>query len=47
MNDYIKALIKDMTDAGTLPRLSPEEVDDLTNKSIDGLVPYILEVFDY
>lgn len=47
MNDYIKTLIAEMIDGGTLPRLSGEEIDDLAYKAIDGLVPYILDVFEY
>ena len=47
MNEYMARLIAQMIDGGTLPRLTPEEIEDLTHKSVDGLVPYILEVFEY
>ena len=47
MNEYIKTLIAEMIDGGTLPRLNSEEIDELARKSQDGLVPYILEVFEY
>lgn len=47
MNDYIKILIADMIEGGTLPPLDSEEIDELAYKAIDGLVPYILEVFEY
>lgn len=47
MNDYIKTLIEKMIDGGTLPHLDGEEIDELAYKAIAGLVPYILEVFEY
>lgn len=40
-------LITSMIDASTLPELDSEEIADLSRKSEEGLVPYILEVFNY
>ena len=47
MNEYIKNLIASMIEGGTLPPLDSGEIDDLADKAIDGLVPYILDVFEY
>ena len=39
-------LIREMIDGGTLPALSPDEVDSLGSLAEDNLVPFILELFE-
>ena len=41
-----KDLILQMIDASTLPELDSEEIAELSQKAEEGLVPYILEVFN-
>lgn len=43
----LKDLILEMIDGSTLPELDSEEIAELAQKAEEGLVPYILEVFDY
>lgn len=43
----LKNLILDMIDASTLPELDSEEISELSQKAEEGLVHYILEVFNY
>lgn len=43
----LKNLILDMIDANTLPELDSEEMAELSQKAEEGLVHYILEVFNY
>lgn len=40
-------LIREMIDGFTLPNLTEEEIKELSRIAEDGLVPYILEVFEY
>lgn len=40
-------LIREMVDGYTLPDLTESEIRELSQLAEDGLVPYILEVFEY
>lgn len=42
-----ESLIREMIDGYTLPELTEEEIQELSQHAEEGLVPYILEVFEY